>query len=158
MWTVEAVSPQPLRLSAQGRLKTAISQIALRLGLRYVRGLREEAAQSLVRERMLAPFTSIHDLTRCVPELRKDELTTLAEIGALNSVSSFRFPLSRKSDAIRAETHWKPETRNSNLGIHRRDALSQVERAVRTPGRRLQPLPKPECTSTLQPMNPDRRQ
>ena len=43
--------------------------------------------QALVRERMLGPFASIHDLTRRVPELRKDELTTLAEIGALNSVS-----------------------------------------------------------------------
>ena len=32
------------------------------------------------------PFTSIHDITRRVSELRKDELTTLAEIGALNSV------------------------------------------------------------------------
>ena len=60
--------------------------IALRMGLRYVRGLREEAARALVRERMLAPFASIHDLTRRVPELRKDELTTLAEIGALNSI------------------------------------------------------------------------
>ena len=37
---------------------------------------------------MRAPFTSIHDLTRRVPELRKDELTTLAEIGALNSIGS----------------------------------------------------------------------
>ncbi len=157
MCTLEAVSPQPLRLSAQGRLKTAISQIALRLGLRYVRGLREEAAQSLVRERMLAPFTSIHDLTRCVPELRKDELTTLAEIGALNSVSSFRFPVSRKSDAIRAETHWKPETRNSKLGIHRRDALWQVERAVRTSGPLLEPLPEPDSHSPLQPMNHEER-
>ncbi len=50
------------------------SPIALRMGLRYVRGLREEAAQALVRERMLGPFESIHDLTRRVPELRKDEL------------------------------------------------------------------------------------
>ena len=55
------------------------------MGLRYVRGLREEAAQALLRERAKTPFTSIHDLTRRVPELRKDELTTLAEIGALNS-------------------------------------------------------------------------
>ena len=62
--------------------------IALRMGLRYVRGLREEAAQALLRERMRAPFASIHDLTRRVPELRKDELTTLAEIGALNSIGS----------------------------------------------------------------------
>ena len=69
------------------------------MGLRYVRGLREEAAQALVRERMRAPFTSIHDLTRRVPELRKDELTTLAEIGALNPVAiepqSFRPPSER---------------------------------------------------------------
>ena len=66
---------------------------ALRLGLRYVRGLREEAAQALVRERMLAPLASIHDLTRRVPELRKDELTTLAEIGALNAIASTEYPV-----------------------------------------------------------------
>src|SRR6185369_3643283 len=62
--------------------------LALRLGLRYVRGLREEAGQALVRERSLGSFTSIHDLVRRVPELRKDELNTLAEIGALNSVGN----------------------------------------------------------------------
>ena len=63
---------------------------ALRLGLRYVRGLREDARQALVRERQRAPFTSIQDLTRRVPELRKDELTTLAEIGALNTIGKFQ--------------------------------------------------------------------
>jgi DNA-directed DNA polymerase III PolC len=63
-------------------------ELALRLGLKYVRGLREAAAQALVRERSLAHFQSIHDLTRRVPELRKDELTTLAEVGALNSVGN----------------------------------------------------------------------
>src|SRR6266496_1384168 len=67
--------------------------VALRMGLRYVRGLREDAAQALVRERMRAPFTSIHNLTRRVPELRKDELTTLAEIGALNAVVSSQLPV-----------------------------------------------------------------
>src|SRR5579871_2782707 len=56
------------------------------MGLRYVRGLREEAARSLLLERIRRPFISIHDLARRVPELRKDELTTLAEIGALNSI------------------------------------------------------------------------
>src|SRR5580698_9337967 len=35
---------------------------SLRLGLRYTRGLREEAAQSLVGQRNLSPFTSIRDL------------------------------------------------------------------------------------------------
>src|SRR4051812_6569339 len=61
---------------------------ALRMGLRYVRGLREEAARSLLLERIRAPFTSIHDLPRRVPELRRDELTTLAEIGALNAIGN----------------------------------------------------------------------
>ena len=63
---------------------------ALRIGLRYVRGLREEAAQALVRQRRLSPFISIQDLIHRVPELRRDELNTLAEIGALNSIHSPR--------------------------------------------------------------------
>jgi error-prone DNA polymerase len=79
--------------SVNSGLGTRDSQLspALRLGLRYVRGLREESGQALVRERARAPFISIHDLTRRVPELRKDELTTLAEIGALNSVASTQY-------------------------------------------------------------------
>ncbi len=56
---------------------------ALRLGLRYVRGLRQEAAEAIVRRR---PFASIDDLVRRVPELRKDELTKLAAVGALNAL------------------------------------------------------------------------
>ena len=122
---------------------------ALRLGLRYVRGLREEAAQALVRERMRAPFTSIHDLTRRVPELRKDELTTLAEIGALNSVAStgYRVPEESRNSV--------PGTRYSQL--HRRDALWQVERAVRGSGPLLEKLPEPDSPSPLQPMNHEER-
>jgi error-prone DNA polymerase len=61
---------------------------ALRLGLRYVRGLREDAAQALVHQRNLAPFISIRDLVHRVPKLRKDELNNLAEIGALNEINS----------------------------------------------------------------------
>src|SRR5271165_2205201 len=68
---------------------SAISrQPSVRLGLKYARGLREPAGQALVRERSLAPFTSVQDLARRVPELRKDELTTLAEIGALNAIGN----------------------------------------------------------------------
>jgi error-prone DNA polymerase len=132
--------------------KTAGGTPALRLGLRYVRGLREEGAQALVRARSLAPFTSIHDLTRRVPELRKDELTTLAEIGALNAVASDQWPVVSRS-AKRA---------NSALGtgyskLHRRDALWQVERAVRGSGPLLENLPEPDAPSPLQPMNHEER-
>jgi error-prone DNA polymerase len=125
---------------------------ALRLGLRYVRGLRQEAAQALVRERTLAPFHSIHDLTRRVPELRKDELTTLAEIGALNAVASGQWPVVSKSVA-RANSVLS--TRYSQL--HRRDALWQVERAVRGSGPLLEKLPEPDSPSPLKPMNHEER-
>src|SRR5580658_6198350 len=57
----------------------------LRLGLRYAKGLREEAARAILRAR---PFTSIDDLALRVPELRKDEINRLAEIGALNSIGA----------------------------------------------------------------------
>jgi error-prone DNA polymerase len=137
---------------------------ALRLGLRYVRGLREEAGQALVRERALAPFTSIHDLTRRVPELRKDELTTLAEIGALNAVAStgyleprFLSPslaLGGRNDKVLARDSGLG-TRNSKL--HRRAALWQVERAVRGSGPLLEKLPEPDLPSPLQPMNHEER-
>jgi error-prone DNA polymerase len=140
----------------EGRKNEGQQNIALRMGLRYVRGLREEAALSLLRERMLAPFTSIHDLTRRVPELRKDELTTLAEIGALNAISkSLVIPTPER-------TRGTEESRsNSQLGtrsqLHRRDALWQVERAVRASGPLLEKLPEPDTPSPLQPMNHEER-
>ena len=118
--------------------RTAGGTPALLLGLRYIRGLREEAAQALIRQRNLAPFTSIHDLIHRVPELRKDELNTLAEIGALNSVSSLQFSV----------PSWK---------LHRRDALWQIERSVRHSGPLLDELPEPDAKSPLRPMNPEER-
>ena len=122
-----------------------VERPALRLGLRYVRGLREEAAQALVRERNHAPFSSVHDLVHRVPELRKDELNTLAEIGALNSVLSSQFAVPSNSVT----------TRNSKL--HRRDALWQVERAVRYSGPLLEELPEPDSKSPLMQMNNEER-
>ncbi len=69
-------------------LEQSAGSLVLRLGFRYVRGLRQEAGEAIVRERERAPFASIDDLVRRVPELRKDELTTLAGIGALNPLES----------------------------------------------------------------------
>jgi error-prone DNA polymerase len=130
------------KLPAGGPALSAVEGTpALRVGLRYVRGLREDAAQALICQRNLAPFTSIHDLIHRVPELRKDELNTLGEIGALNSVSSFEFP-------VPSSGHWK---------LHRRDALWQVERSVRHSGPLLDELPEPDAKSPLHPMNPEER-
>jgi error-prone DNA polymerase len=131
--------------------------IALRMGLRYVRGLREEAAQALVRERTRLPFASIHDLTRRVPELRKDELTTLAEIGALNAVApkTFVIPTPERKRGAEESRYSVLATQNSKL--HRRDALWQVERAVRGSGPLLENQPEPDSPSPLQPMNHEER-
>ncbi len=112
-------------------LSAVSSQPSLRLGLNYARGLREPAAQALVRERSLAPFATVQDLARRVPELRKDELTTLAEIGALNAMA--------------------------NEGLHRRDALWQVEKAVRWSGPLLDELPEIDGESPLAAMTDEER-
>jgi error-prone DNA polymerase len=111
---------------------SAIShQPSVRLGLNYGRGLREPVGQAVVRERSLAPFASVQDLARRVPELRKDELTTLAEIGALNALGG------------------KP--------FHRRDALWQVERAVRWSGPLLDELSEMQERSPLAVMTQEER-
>ncbi len=55
---------------------------AIRLGLRYVKGMRREAAERIEAEQAARRFASIEDLAeRC--RLRRNELTALASIGAL---------------------------------------------------------------------------
>jgi error-prone DNA polymerase len=136
-----------------GRQSSVVSP-ALRIGLRYVRGLREDAGRAIVRQRNLAPFTSIHDLIQRVPELRKDELNTLAEIGALNSIgTSPRRHGDREND--KNDFSVAPRLRGGTL--HRRDALWQIERSVRHSGPLLDELPEPDAKSPLHPMNPEER-
>jgi len=123
-------------------LSAVSSQLSMRLGLKYARGLREPAGQALVRERSLAPFASVQDLARRVPELRKDELTTLAEIGALNAVASGQ---------------WLVDSEVRNIQLHRRDALWQVERAIRWSGPLLDELPEIDGESPLAAMTDEER-
>jgi len=59
-----------------------------RLGLNYIKGLREQPARAILAARARAPFASIQDLVDRVPELRKDELRKLSEIGALNFITA----------------------------------------------------------------------
>ena len=80
----------------------------VRLGLNYVRGLREEAAKAIVSERARGAFHSIQDLVNRVRELRKDEVSRLSEIGALNFIEK--------------------------RGVHRREALWESGLAVRPVG------------------------
>ncbi len=105
--------------------------LSLRLGLRYVRGLRATVAAEIERVRGMRPFGSIEELAGRVPSLSQADLSTLAEIGALNSLG---------------------------VKVHRRDALWQVERAGRQAGPLLRELDgDEEHTSPLQAMNPEER-
>ena len=57
-------------------------QGAIRLGMRYVKGMRREAAERIEAEQATRRFVSIEDLAeRC--HLRRNELVALASIGAL---------------------------------------------------------------------------
>jgi error-prone DNA polymerase len=122
---------KPIDITRSNWLCT-IERPAIRLGLRYVSGLRESAAQALVTERSRAAFTSVDDIARRVPELRKDELVMLAEVGALNFLS--------------------PED-----PMHRRDALWQVERAARRSGPLLEGIQEADEASPLDIMTTEER-
>jgi error-prone DNA polymerase len=137
---------------------------ALRLGLRYMRGLHEDAGKAIARERNRAPFTSIHDLVRRVPELRKNELSTLAEIGALNSI-----PISpqRRRNTEKEVGHSQSTNKQQQFSVspclcgentfHRRDALWNAGAAANTSGPLLDPIPEPDNKSPLKMMTNEER-
>jgi error-prone DNA polymerase len=63
--------------------------LAVRLGLRFVKGLRAQAAARIEAEAARAPFASVREAAaRC--ELRNDELAALAEVGAFASLGATR--------------------------------------------------------------------
>jgi error-prone DNA polymerase len=90
------------------RLEKNGQAFCVRLGMRFVKGLRGDVAFKIVSERAIRPFSSIDDLKLRVPMIQKAELATLAEVGALNFIGAKK--------------------------VHRRDALWQIERASRRPG------------------------
>jgi len=61
----------------------------VRLGFCVVNGLRQEHAEDLLRQRQDRQFESLHDFKRRVL-LSKEELRTLAELGALNCFAEHR--------------------------------------------------------------------
>jgi error-prone DNA polymerase len=129
-------------------------QIALRLGLRYVRGLHEEAGQAIARERKREPFISIQDLVRRVPTLRKDQLNTLAEIGALNSIG---FQISDCRLQIEKPRQSEIYNLKSEIVFHRRDALWNAGAAANPSGPLLDEILEPDNKSPLKMMNDEER-
>jgi error-prone DNA polymerase len=127
--TVEEFEPRDPAAKAAGYHQSKTK--ALRVGLRYVRGMRQETAEALVRARDKdGAFLSSDDLARRVPFLNRKELVAMASVGALN---------------------WVGETQ------HRRDALWQVERVSRRPGPLLQEAEEAEADSPLARMNWEER-
>ena len=118
-----------IEADAETRRHGDAAKLCLRLGFRYVRGMRQPVAEAIVRARAERPFSSVDDLALRVPELRKDEMKMLAEVGALN-------PLQQ---------------------IHRRDALWMAERAVRPVGPLLEQLEAVEGASPLARMTVEER-
>jgi error-prone DNA polymerase len=104
--------------------------VTLRMGLRYVRGLQQSSAEALINARAIAPFASVEDLARRV-DLSKANLAMLARIGALNNLND------KKS--------------------HRREALWQVERAVRKHGPLFEGVGELDAESPLSRMSIEER-
>ena len=117
-------------------------ELRVRIGLRYVKGLRKEIALQIVEQREKRPFISIDDVKQRIPQMQIDELRVLASIGAFNFISG-------------------------SVLAHRRDALWQVERANRRPGPLMESLIessfRPDTSedeqqaSPLDPMTPKER-
>ncbi|MBV9404557.1 MAG: error-prone DNA polymerase [Acidobacteriaceae bacterium] len=105
----------------------------VRLGLNYVRGLNSATAKKIEAERKQMRFTSLRDLVRRVPELEKDEISALAELGALNALPK------DKSDR------------------HRRGALWQAELALQPVGELLETATDDNTLSPLEAMTPGQR-
>jgi len=103
----------------------------VRLGFNYLKGLRREIAASIIEERTRTPFASIRDLVRRVPHIRKEELNSLAQAGALNFIGE------------------QPS--------HRREALWDSELAARPVGELLESATAGSDACPLAVMQPDER-
>jgi error-prone DNA polymerase len=93
----EGVSEFEERSGSAGALRTSGGlggpsrppMYSLRLGFRYVKGLRESAGRAIVAARAAGPFRSIADLTARAA-LARDEIQALAGIGALAALGATR--------------------------------------------------------------------
>jgi error-prone DNA polymerase len=107
------------------------SELCLRLGLKLVRGLSKNAAGLLVKERECSPFYSVEELHARLPELTKDNLQMLAQVGALNNIGADK--------------------------LHRRDALWQVAKASQYCGPLFSHISADENNSPLERMTAKER-
>jgi len=81
---------KPVCVSQSDWRCTVVDDNTVRLGFCVVTGLRQEHAEELVRQREDRQFESLDDFKRRAAPLSKDELRTLAELGALNCFAENR--------------------------------------------------------------------
>ena len=105
----------------------------VRLGLNYVNGLNGATAKKIAEESGREPFSSMRNLMQRVPELQKDEIGSLAELGALNALPK------------------------QKVDQHRRGALWQAQLALQPVGELLEAAADDGFTSPLVPMNEKQR-
>jgi error-prone DNA polymerase len=118
---------KPVHVNESEWLCRVEDRYTIRLGLNYVRGLRESAGKAIVSERLKGRFHSVDELRRRVPELHRDQITQLASIGALN------------------------------FEDHRRSALWEAARLERPSGDLLASLEPEAAECPLEPMTPIER-
>jgi error-prone DNA polymerase len=118
---------KPIDVTRSGWLCAIEDDGAVRLGLRYVKGLREDIGKRIESERRARPFDSVADLVRR-SEVNREELARLGEVGALRG-----------------------------LRLERRQALWEGERAIRSTGALYAALPDPPSPSPLRRMTVEER-
>ncbi|TAN24657.1 MAG: DNA polymerase III subunit alpha [Acidobacteria bacterium] len=128
-----------------GRLARGRAGRAVRLGLRYVNGLRESVGRQIAEERRARAFTSFEDLCRRVA-LNAEEARRLGELGACKAFGA----LTGAGPGVAAPHHpldarpgRGPREPQPGLRATRRTALWQIEAAQRAPGSLYAPLPEP---------------
>jgi error-prone DNA polymerase len=135
---------------------TVIDDNIFRLGFCIVNGLRQEHAEELVQQREDRQFDSLDDFKRRVP-LSKEELRTLAELGALNCFADHRRAAMWKVEETihddlldrHSERSEEPHSRSLDhtMGRGRSMSLCEVPRSARddsAPKSPLLPMTMPE--------------
>ncbi len=98
---------------------------ALRMGLRYVKGLRKQSIDTILSRREKAPFEDLDDFHERT-ELPSDDLRRLAESGALESFELPRTSLS-STDLEADMLQQADEPQQTEGGTSRRQAIWRIE-------------------------------
>jgi error-prone DNA polymerase len=81
---------KPVHVNESDWLCTVEDRNTMRLGLNYVRGMNKEVATAIVQQRERGRYRTVDELRRRVPSVRRDQMTTLASVGALNFEDTHR--------------------------------------------------------------------